>query len=92
MNYAVVRCVNGAFAVHSEHADPEKTDQQRKDDAYMSFLGYWRALLGDVEFQGIAHLRIVDDQLDTVDDMRATINKVPEPNPEPEEEEIPEEE
>lgn len=85
MNYAVIRCVNGAFAIHSEHG----TDM---DAAFISFLDYWSALLADPDFHGVATVRVVDSQLDTVGNMMAVINRPqPEPEPQPEIEEEPNE-
>lgn len=77
MDYAVIRCVNGAFAIHSEHSGDGKTDAEKKSAARASFASYWAALEADKEFQGKAQIQVVNNQLDCVDGLTMLIDKTP---------------
>ena len=79
MDYAVIRCVNGAFAIHSEHSDNDKTDAEKKSAARASFASYWAALENDKEFKGKAEICVIDSQLDCVDNIKVLVDKTPAP-------------
>ena len=77
MDYAVIRCVNGAFAIHSEHSGESQTDAEKKSAARASFASYWAALEVDKEFQGKAQIQVINNQLDCVDGLTMLIDKTP---------------
>ena len=79
MDYAVIRCVNGAFAIHSEHSDDGKTDAEKKSAARASFASYWAALENDKEFKSKAEICVIDSQLDCVDNIKVLVDKTPAP-------------
>lgn len=79
MDYAVIRCVDGAFAIHSEHSDASKTDAEKKSAARASFASYWAALENDKSFTGKAEVCVIDSQLDCVDGIKVLVDKTPAP-------------
>lgn len=79
MDYAVIRCVNGAFAIHSEHSGDSKTDAEKKSEARASFASYWAALENDKDFDGRAQVCVIDSQLDCVDGIKILVDKTPTP-------------
>lgn len=80
MDYAVIRCVDGAFAIHSEHSEASKTDAEKKSAARASFASYWAALENDKDFKGRAEVCVIDSQLDCVDGIKVLVDKTSVPN------------
>lgn len=81
MDYAVIRCVNGAFAIHAEFSGDKRaddtpwTDAEKKNAARASFAAYWGALENDKEFKGRVDLKVIDSQLDCVDGLKVLVVK-----------------
>ena len=75
MKYSIIKCINGAFSVDSEHG--ELTLAKVRFHAICQTL--WNAQ--DVT---TAKVMIVDEQLNCVEDYREYIHHDPEPTPEPE--------
>lgn len=77
MKYSIIKCINGAFSVDSEHG--ELTQAKVRFHAICQTL--WNAQ--DVV---TAKVMIVDEQLNCVEDYREYIHheQGPEPTPEPE--------
>ena len=75
MKYSIIKCINGAFTVDSEHG--ELTLAKVRFHAICQTL--WNAQ--DVV---TAKVMIVDEQLNCVEDYREYIHHDPEPTPEPE--------
>jgi hypothetical protein len=77
MKYSIIKCINGAFSVDSEHG--ELTQAKVRFHAICQTL--WNAQ--DVV---TAKVMIVDEQLNCVEDYREYIHheQEPEPTPEPE--------
>lgn len=78
MKYAIFKCINGNFSVHSETSDLNAAKVQFHSVAQM----LWNA--DDVI---TAKIEIVDEQLNTVEGYREYIHHEPEPEPEPNPEE-----
>lgn len=72
--YAVIKIVNGAFAIHTEHGD--------LNSAYISFHNYCAALRNEKSVDVHAVVRIIDAKLNFVDE--ETIDIVQEKPEEPE--------
>ena len=79
MKYSIIKCINGAFSVDSEHS--ELTQAKVRFHAICQTL--WNA--SDVV---TAKVMIVDEQLNCVEDYREYIHHDPEPEPEPEPETV----
>ena len=75
MKYSIIKCINGAFSVDSQHG--ELTLAKVRFHAICQTL--WNA--SDVV---AAKVMIVDEQLNCVEDYREYIHHDPEPTPEPE--------
>lgn len=77
MKYSIIKCINGAFSVDSEHG--ELTLAKVRFHAICQTL--WNS--ADVK---TAKIMIVDEQLNCVEDYREYIHheQEPEPTPEPE--------
>ena len=81
MDYAVIRCVNGAFAIHAEFSGDKRadgtpwTDAEKKSAARASFAAYWAALENEKEFKGRVELAVIDSQLDCVDSLKVLVVK-----------------
>lgn len=73
MKYSIIKCINGAFSVDSEHG--ELTQAKVRFHAICQTL--WNAQ--DVV---TAKVMIVDEQLNVVEDYREFIHHDPEPEPE----------
>ena len=86
MDYAVIRCVNGAFAIHAEFSGDKKkdgtpwTDAEKKSAARASFASYWAALENEKDFKGRAEVCVIDSQLDCVDGIKVLVDKTSVPN------------
>lgn len=85
MDYAVIRCVNGAFAIHAEFSGDKRadgtpwTDAEKKSAARASFASYWAALENDKDFVGRVQVCVIDSQLDCVDGIKILVDKAPTP-------------
>lgn len=73
MKYSIIKCINGAFSVDSEHG--ELTLAKVRFHAICQTL--WNS--ADVK---TAKIMIVDEQLNCVEDYREYIHHDPEPEPE----------
>jgi len=88
MDYAVIRCVNGAFAIHAEFSGDKKkdgtpwTDAEKKSAARASFASYWAALENEKDFKGRVEVCVIDSQLDCVDGIKVLVDKTSVPNEE----------
>lgn len=76
MKYAIIKCINGNFSVHSETSDLNSAKVQFHAVAQT----LWNA--PDVI---TAKIEIVDEQLDCVEGYKEFIHHDPEPEPNPEE-------
>lgn len=85
MDYAVIRCVDGAFAIHAEFSGDKKkdgtpwTNAEKKSAARSSFASYWAALENDKSFTGRAEVCVIDSQLDCVDGIKVLVDKTQAP-------------
>lgn len=79
MDYAVIRCIDGAFAIHSEHSGESQTDAEKKSAARAKYASYWAALENDKDFKGKAQIQVIDSQLNCVDGLNMLIDKTPTP-------------
>ena len=75
--YALVKCINGNFAIHSETTD--------LNSAKVQFHGLAQTLWNAPDVL-TAKIEIVDEQLNVVEDYREFIHHDVEPEPEPEQE------
>lgn len=76
MKYAIIKCINGNFSVHSETSELNSAKVQFHSVAQ----ALWNA--PDVI---TAKIEIVDEQLDCVEGYKEFIHHDPEPEPNPEE-------
>lgn len=75
MKYAIIKCINGNYAIHSETAD--------LNSAKVGFHGLAQTLWNASDVL-TAKIEIVDEQLNVVDGYREYIYHEVEPEPEPE--------
>ena len=73
MKYAIFKCINGNFSVHSETSD--------LNSAKVQFHGLAQTLWNAPDVV-TAKVEIVDEQLNCVEDYREYIHHDPEPEPE----------
>ena len=78
MKYAIIKCINGNFAIHAETSD--------LNGAKVNFHGLCQTLWSAPDVI-TAKVEIVDEQLNVVEDYREFIHHDPEPEPEPNTEE-----
>jgi hypothetical protein len=74
-NYAIIKCINGAFTIDAEYEELEK--------AKVRFHAVAQVLWNENDVK-TAKIEIVDEQLNTVEDYREYVHHEPEPTPEPE--------
>ena len=75
MKYAIIKCINGNYAIHAETSD--------LNSAKVNFHGLCQTLWNATDVL-TAKVEIVDEQLNVVEDYREFIHHDPEPEPEPE--------
>ena len=75
MKYAIIKCINGNFAIHSETTD--------LNSAKVGFHGLCQTLWNAPDVL-TAKVEIVDEQLNCVEDYREYIHHEVEPEPEQE--------
>jgi hypothetical protein len=78
MKYAIIKCINGNYAIHAETSD--------LNGAKVNFHGLCQTLWNATDVI-TAKVEIVDEQLNVVEDYREYIHHDPEPEPEPNTEE-----
>ena len=76
MKYAIIKCINGNYAIHAEGI----TDLA---NAKTMFHGLCQTLWNAPDVV-TAKVEIVDEQLNCVEDYREYVHHEPEPEPEPE--------
>ena len=75
MKYAIIKCINGNFAIHAETSD--------LNSAKVQFHGLAQTLWNAPDVT-TAKVAIVDEQLNVVEDYREYVHHETEPEPQPE--------